>query len=88
MARFDIDFDDLRIIKNWLDRLEERKYFSEDPVILNAVQLLSEQISSLEDDVDQAIEDSNESGKYDDEDQVLQLFLDKELMLWVYQYLK
>jgi|TARA_R110000803_G_scaffold167409_1_gene230623 hypothetical protein len=77
MARFDIDFDDLRIIKNWLDRLEERKYFSKDPVILNAVQLLSEQILSLEDDVDQAIEDSN--GKYDDEDQVLQLFLDKEL---------
>ena len=85
MARFDIDFDDLRIIKNWLDRLEERKYFSKDPVILNAVQLLSEQILSLEDDVDQAIEDSN--GKYDDEDQVLQLFLDKELQ-WVYQYLK
>ena len=79
MPTYDIEFEDLSIIKNWLDRLEERKYFSNDPVILNGLQLLYEHISSLEEDVDQAIEDSWNSGKVDNYDEVLQLFLDKKL---------
>jgi len=79
MPTYDIEFEDLSIIKNWLDRLEERKYFSSDPVILNGLQLLYEHISSLEEDVDQAIEDSWNSGKVDNYDEILQLFLDKKL---------
>jgi len=79
MPTYDIEFEDLSIIKNWLDRLEERKYFSSDPVILNGLQLLYEHISSLEEDVDQAIEDSWNNGKVDNYDEVLQLFLDKKL---------
>tara|TARA_R110000737_G_scaffold278665_1_gene285397 strand:- start:44 stop:283 length:240 start_codon:yes stop_codon:yes gene_type:complete len=79
MPTYDIEFEDLSIIKNWLDKLEERKYFSSDPVILNGLQLLYEHISSLEEDVDQAIEDSWNSGKVDNYDEILQLFLDKKL---------
>ena len=42
---------------------------------LNAVQLLSEQISALQDDIEQKIDDSRGSGKFDEFDEVLQLYL-------------
>ena len=78
---YDIEEKDLENMKYTLERMEESRYFSIDPTILNAVQLLSEQISSLQDDIEQSMRDSEKSGGtgFDDFDEVLQLYLyDKE----------
>tara|TARA_R110000823_G_scaffold198958_1_gene330110 strand:- start:141 stop:392 length:252 start_codon:yes stop_codon:yes gene_type:complete len=72
---YDIEEKDLENMKYTLDRMEESRYFSTDPTILNAVQLLSEQISALQDDIEQKIDDSRGSGKFDEFDEVLQLYL-------------
>ena len=74
---YDIEEKDLENMKYTLERMEESRYFSIDPTILNAVQLLSEQISSLQDDIEQSMRDSEKSGGtgLDDFDEVLQLYL-------------
>ena len=69
---YEIEQTDLIKIKNILDSMEETRYFSIDPVKLNAIQLLSEQIDFLKEDIDQAIEDGLEN---DDFNEVLQLYL-------------
>ena len=74
---YDIEEKDLGKMKYILDRMEESRYFTIDPTILNAVQLLSEQIISLTEDIEQSLRDSESSGGtgFDDFDEVLQLYL-------------
>ncbi len=74
---YEIEGKDLENMKYTLDRMEESRYFSIDPTILNAVQLLSEQISALQEDIEQSMKDSENSGGtgFDDFDEVLQLYL-------------
>ncbi len=74
---YEIEEKDLENMKYTLDRMEESRYFSIDPTILNAVQLLSEQITALQDIVDEKIDESEREGGtgFDDFNEVLQLYL-------------
>ena len=74
---YEIEEKDLENMKYTLDRMEESRYFTIDPTILNAVQLLSEQISALQDVVDEKIDESERAGGtgFDDFNEVLQLYL-------------
>ena len=74
---YEIEEKDLENMKYTLERMEESRYFSIDPTILNAVQLLSEQITALQDDIVDKINESERAGGtgFDDFDEVLQLYL-------------
>ena len=74
---YEIEEKDLENMKYTLERMEESKYFTIDPTILNAVQLLSEQITALQDIVDEKINESERAGGtgFDEFDEVLQLYL-------------
>ena len=69
---YDIEEKDIRKMRDYLALMEETRYFKDNK---NCINELFDKLYELQDDIEQTIDDSRGSGKFDEFDEVLQLYL-------------
>jgi hypothetical protein len=69
---YDIEEKDIRRMRDYLALMEETRYFIDNK---NCINELFDKLTELQEDIEQTIDDSRGSGKFDEFDEVLQLYL-------------
>ena len=69
---YDIEEKDIRKMRDYLALMEETEYFKDNR---NCINELFDKLIALETEIEQSIDDSRDSGKFDEFDEVLQLYL-------------
>lgn len=69
---YDIEEKDIRKMRDYLALMEETRYFIDNK---NCINELFDKLTELQEDIEQTIDDSRGSGKFDEFDEVLQLYL-------------
>tara|TARA_R100001143_G_C3319139_1_gene113870 strand:+ start:330 stop:572 length:243 start_codon:yes stop_codon:yes gene_type:complete len=69
---YDIEEKDIRRMRDYLALMEETRYFIDNK---NCINELFDKLTELQEDIEQTIDDSRGSGKFDEFNEVLQLYL-------------